>query len=184
MAKPWVKIMLLLGFLFVACGSPTPTDVYRTVTEPTLRPGDAVPRPTGPVVLSLTGKIGQTNVDDRLDFDLATLEQLGLVEYEVDDPLLKTMTPRGVLLKNVLDVAKIAPDAKELFASAHNLYTTTIPLDVMKWPIVIATMRNGKRIPAEERGPIEIVFPNRHYNIDEVTYNKMWVWQLESFDVR
>lgn len=184
MFKPWTKIVVLLGWLLVACGSPNPADVYRTVTEPTLRPGDTVPVPTGPVVLSLTGKIGLTNVDNRLDFDLATLERLGLVEYQVDDPLLKAMSPRGVLLKNVLDVAKIAPDAKELFASARNQYTTTIPLDIMKWPVVIATMRDGQRISMEERGPIEIVFPNRSYEIDPVIYDKMWVWQLESLNVQ
>ena len=57
------------------------------VTRATLRPGDAVPAPLGPVVLTVTGAIGTTNVGDTLQFDMDTLERLGLSEYRVDDRL-------------------------------------------------------------------------------------------------
>lgn len=44
------------------------------------------------MVLSLTGNIGATNGPGRLDFDMATLEKLGLIEFTVDDPYLKRAT--------------------------------------------------------------------------------------------
>lgn len=178
-------LFLLLVFILSACGAGESASSYTIVTPGTLKPGDVVPAPTGPVVLSLTGKIGVTNVNDRLDFDLPTLERLGLIAYRVDDPDLKREAEyQGVLLKQVLDVAKIAPEAKELWADALDDYKTSIPLEVNKWPVMIATLRDGAPIPKVDKGPLEIVFPNRSYPIPAEPYNRMWVWQLTSLDVR
>ncbi len=144
-----------------------------------------MPAPSGPVVLTIKGMIGTRNVDDRLDFDMQTLERLGLVEYEVDDPFLKRVVSyRGPLLRDVLAVAGIAPSATEVFATALNDYKTTIPLEVNTWPVIIATTRDGKPMPVEDDGPLEIVFPSKHFNIDPIVYNQMWVWQLRELVAR
>lgn len=179
-----LAIPFLMLCVFTACWNTAP--IYKTITEPRLSPGNTVPVPTGPVILSISGKIGLTNVGDRLDFDLATLEQIGLIEYQVDDPDMKyTVTHTGVLLEQVLKVAQISPDAKELFTTALDDYKIAIPIDVTtRWPVMIATLRDGQRIPANERGPIEIVFPNKHFSIDPLLYDPMWVWQLRTMEVR
>lgn len=174
-----------LSFLLVACqpGSTDPT--YQVVSQATIKPGDPIPEPVGPTVLTLTGMISNRNVADRLNFDMQTLERVGLIEYEVDDPFLKrSVTYRGPLLRDVLEVAGISASAKELFATALNDYSTTIPLEVNKWPVIIATSRDGKPMPIEDDGPLEIVFPSKHFNIDPVQYNQMWVWQLRELAVR
>lgn len=177
----FVFVSLLL--LLCACQS---SPSYTTIAPATIRPGDSIPRPNGEPLLTLSGKIGVTNNGDRLDLDLETLEKIGLIEYQVDDPELgRTVTMRGVLLKNVLDVAKADPSAKELLALALNEYKSTIPLDVMRWPVMIATWRDGERIPFEDKGPIQICFPNRDYkDIDPMIYNPMWVWHLRELVVK
>jgi hypothetical protein len=178
--------LLVITGLLASCGKPATTNQgYTTVAEGTLKGGDQVPPPTEEVVLSIEGKIQTRNVNNRLDFDLPTLERLGLVTYDVNDPDLKReVTYTGVLLTRVLEVAKLEPDAKTLATTALNDYKVEIPLDVLRWPIMIATMRDGARMTIEEKGPIEIVFPNKSFDITPILTNPMWVWQLRSIQVR
>ena len=57
-----MALAVLLLALASACGAePKATSGYTTITTATLTPNDQVAQPTGPVVLSLTGKIGTTN---------------------------------------------------------------------------------------------------------------------------
>lgn len=178
-------IFLFLLLVFLSGCQQGQQEAYRLIAEPTLKPGDPVPPPSGEVILSITGKIKTTNSEGRLDFDMATLERLGMVEYEVDDPEYKRIVKlRGPLLQSVLDIAQLEADATELVASALNRYKTTIPRDVTRWPVIIATYRDGERLPFEEKGPIQIAFPNRSFNIDPAVYNPMWVWHLREITVR
>jgi hypothetical protein len=39
-------------------------------------------------------------------------------------------------------------------------------------------------MPVEDDGPLEIVFPSKHFNIDPIVYNQMWVWQLRELVAR
>lgn len=180
-----VFCLTCIGFFLIACQSSSTDTVYHVISQPTIKPGDPVPKPTGSPVLTIKGMISTMNGADRLDFDMQTLEQLGLIEYEVDDPFLKrVVTYRGPLLRDALAVAGASVSAKELFAIALNDYQTTIPLEVNKWPVMIATFRDGKPMPIEEDGPLEIVFPSKHFDIDPMKYNQMWVWQLRELVVR
>lgn len=175
--------------LLSACGGTGPAatpQTYTVVSEATIKPGDAVPPPTDPVVLSLTGQIGQTNVEGRLDFDMKTLEQLGVIEFKVNDPYLKALTTyRGVLLQDVVKVARVPDDVTMVNAIALNDYEAIGSLtEMLQWPVMIATFRNGERMPVAEKGPMEIIFPYDDYPIDRVKYDSLWVWQLRSLDFR
>ena len=81
-----IALAMLLLALVSACGAEPKATGFTTITPATLTSNDQIAQPTGPVVLSLTGKIGTTNGPDRLDFDMETLEKLGLIEFTVDDP--------------------------------------------------------------------------------------------------
>src|SRR5262245_25954864 len=100
-----IAIGILLLTLLSACGTQPYTEAgFTTVTAGTIAPNDTIAPPSGPVVLSLTGKIGATNAAGRLDLDMDTLERVGLIEFAVDDPYLKrSVTYQGVLLKSLLD---------------------------------------------------------------------------------
>lgn len=172
--------------LLVACAADDTTGAgYTVVQEATLQPGAPVPAPQEAVVLSLTGQITNTNVADGLDFDMATLEQLRLVEYVVDDPHTnRTATYQGVLLEDVLAVAGLSGEASELNAIALNDYRIAIPLDVTRWPVMIATREDGERMPVVNKGPIKVVFPANDFSIPAEPYNSMWVWQLRTIEVQ
>jgi hypothetical protein len=185
------KLVIIGVFLCVclsACGtaSNSTTPGYTTISAGTLTPNDSIAAPSGPIVLSLSGKIGVTNTANRLDLDMETLEQLGVVEFTVGDPYLKRpVTYQGVLLKRLLEVARVAQDATTLHTIALNDYATDVPIEpVNTWPVMLATKRDGQRMPVSDKGPIEIVFPYNTFPIDPVVYDPMWVWQLRSIEVR
>lgn len=47
---------------------------------------EKLPAPTGKPVLTISGKIGNTNVGDKAVFDLAMLEKLGMKTVETTTP--------------------------------------------------------------------------------------------------
>ncbi len=181
--RAWTIIMCLI---LAACGIAPARDAgYTLIHAGSIQPGDILPPPAGTVLLTLTGKIGVTNVADRLEFDMETLEQIGLVEYTVDDPhLVKTVTYRGVLLEQLLAVAQVPPDATMLWATAVDDYQTLIPLSVLQWPVMVATMRDGERMSLATKGPLQIAFPYNTFEIDPIVHDPMWVWHLAALEVR
>lgn len=185
------KLLIISIFVCLclsACGaaSNSANPGFTIITAGTLSPSESIAAPSGPVVLSLSGKIGVTNAADRLDFDMETLERLGVVEFTVDDPFLKrSITYQGVLLRRLLEVARVPQEATTLHTIALNDYATDVPIEpISAWPVMLATKRDGQRMPVSDKGPIEIVFPYNSFEIDPVAYDPMWVWQLRSIEVR
>jgi hypothetical protein len=193
METPGMKIsrslyyLLFLSVLLAACGKAAPAAVYTTVSEAAVKPGDAVPAPEGEVVLTMDGKIGQTNADRTLQFDMATLESLGLVQYDVDDPFAKkNIVYTGVLLSELLKVAQVAPDATTLTLTALDDYSTDMKIaDANRWPVILATRADGEYMPVDKSGPLISVFPfNDFPEIDHVTYDAQWLWSLSAITVK
>src|SRR5688500_13278502 len=93
-------VSLMLLAMLAGCAATTASDdVYTVVTEGELSAGDDIPNPTDDVVLSVTGKIGNPNVGNTIQMDMATLESVGLVDYALTDPFDKVpVTFRGVLM--------------------------------------------------------------------------------------
>jgi hypothetical protein len=157
------------------------------VAPATLAPGEPVPVPVGPPVLTLSGRIGTTNVGDTLQFDLATLERLGLVGYRVDDRLAegRVASFRGVLLERVLAMA--APDrgTTRLQAHALNDYEVSIPLgDVRSYPVLVASSIDGARMPVDKYGPIRVMYPYGAYGLKPPVADEKLIWQLDRIEVR
>jgi len=176
--------IVLFVFLIVssACSE---SQEFDTLSEASINPGDDIPPPTGPVVLTVSGNIASTNADGAIDFDMNTLEQLGLVGYEVEDPWLQqTVTYSGVLLSDLLEVVNASDTLTEVFAVALDGYAVPIPLKEFEdWPVLIATQSNGSYMSIENSGPTRIIFPyDRHNNITEA--RNMSVWNLEAIEVR
>ncbi len=179
--------LLVLIPILAACGRPTASTTYQTVSEGTLKPGDAVPAPKGDVLLTVDGKISQTNAGDTLQFDIATLESIGTVEYRVDDPFIKkNILYAGVLLSRLLDVAGAAPDATTLTLRALDDYSTDMKIsDADKWPVLVATRADGAFMTVDNNGPLISVFPfNDFPEIDHLTYDAQWLWSLSGITVK
>lgn len=182
--RQFLNSLVLAGSLTACQPAPAPAPVT-SIRPRTLGQTPPVPPPQSPVVLSVTGRIAVTNRANRLDLDLATLEQLALSAYTTYDAgIRRRATYQGVLLADVLALAGISVDATTLQASALNDYVTDIPLTALQWPVMLATFRDGQRMTIAEKGPIEIVFPADTFAIDPAVWDPKWVWMLRTLDVR
>ena len=187
------KILTIAALLIFAVGCSTntsqdvePADVYTVISEAEISTGDNVPAPIEDVVLIISGAISNTNVDETLQFDMDTLELLGVIEYSVDDQQAEgeVVTFQGVLLSDVLEIAGITEDATNLQTIALNDYSIDIPVsDAYDYPVMIATSVNGERMSVERYGPTRVVYPYESYDLDPVTFDPRWIWQLSEIVV-
>lgn len=180
-----ILVIALAVLVLAGCGSGADEPIYEVVSEGDISPGDEVPPPEGEVVLVVTGRIGETNVEDTLAFDMETLEDIGLVRYEVSDPWLQERVAyTGVLLSDLLRVAGADQAASEVNALALDGYSAPIPFAEMdKWPVLLATRAAGSYMDIENSGPTRIIFP--YDLIDDITEARnMSVWNMEILEVR
>lgn len=183
-------VFVLLSFVLVACGTDSRvdeiSDAYTVLSEAEIVVGDAVPVPSSDVVLTISGAINNTNVDDSLQFDIETLEQLSVVEYSVDDQQAEgeVVTFQGVLLSDILALAGISDNTTNLNTIALNDYAIDIPLsDALDYPVLVATSVNGERMSIERYGPTRIIYPYESFDLDPVIYDPRWIWQLNEIVV-
>lgn len=155
-----------------------------TVSPATLGAGQPVPAPAGEQVLRLQGRIGTTNVDGGLALDLATLERLGLVSFEVYEPFQKRrMGFQGIALAKVLDLARLDPAVPKLHMVALDDYTVDLTVaDARREGVMLATRAgDGSPLRVEDGGPIRIVFlDGTPGGGDEGN----WIWSLARLEAQ
>lgn len=176
-------ILVAAILLLAACGGSNAA--YETVREGTLAAGDAVPAPTGEVILTITGDISNTNQGDTLAFDMETLESLELVRYTVADPWQQMeVAYTGVLLADLLAVAGAGEGATAVNVIALNDYAYEVPIsETDEWPVLVATQSNGEYMTIENTGPTRIIFPYDTYD-DISAARNMSVWNIGSMEVK
>jgi len=164
-----------LLLILTACGSgapATPTQVYRVISEVPAQ--SALPLPTGEIILTITGKIGRSNIPGtpkKVALDLAGLESLGMVEYKVLDKQGEGREAmfQGVLLQTLLMAVQTLPDATTLTFVARDDYHIDIPIsDPQAYPILVATRIEGQPLALDQRGPARIIYPYGYFPFDEV----------------
>lgn len=161
-----------------------PSTFYDVVSEAEIMPGDPVPAPTGRVVLTLRG-VANTNVGRTLQFDLATLEKLGVVSYSVFDRQAegREVSFSGPLMKSVLDIA--GATGTTLHCIALNDYAVDVPAsDAAELPLLLATRADGKKMSVAHYGPTRLIYPTEGFDLDETVYDPRWIWQLKTIVVR
>jgi len=144
---------------------------------------DPLGNPTGPIVLTVTGAISETNAAGKAEFDQAMLDALGTdeittsTEWTDGEP-----TWRGVRFSKVLDA--VGATGTSIVATALNDYSGEIGMDVIRdYPVLLATHLNGEPLAAD-KAPIWIIYP-----IDDNPEllerdDLLWAWQLATVDVR
>ena len=180
-------VAFLAGCSAGSTGAPSATESaasYAVVSAATLAPGDVIPSPTGPVILTVTGTV--SGATQAVPFDLATLESLGLVEYSVNDDVAEGRTAmfRGVLLDRLLAVVGMG-DGTTLHMVALNDYAVDIPAtDAGAFPVLLATSVDGARMPIDKYGPIRVIYPTDDDALDPTVYDPRRIWQLKSIEVQ
>jgi len=145
----------------------------------------ALSTPTGKVVLTIAGKISETNSPQGAQFDMAMLEKLPQHSFTTLTPWdKKPIQFTGPLLREVL--ATVKAKGSVITAMALNDYQTSIPVeDAMKYNMVIAHKMNGQAIAVKTKGPLFIVYPfDAKPELRSATYYERSPWQLKSLTLK
>ncbi|MHB2169287.1 putative pterin-binding protein [Alsobacter sp. R-9] len=145
----------------------------------------ALDRPSGQVLLTVSGAITNTNDGDRAVFDRAMLERLGLARLRTTTPWTDGVVEfEGVPVKALLDAVGIK--GRRLKAMAINDYS--VELDATEFdriPALLAMRMNGVQLRVRDKGPIWIVYPYEELpSFREEANNHKWIWQLKSIVVQ
>ena len=148
-------------------------------------PAWALDAPQGRVILTVSGKIGQTNRDGKAVFDLAMLQKLPQHTFTTRTPWYPdAVTFTGPLLRDVLAAAGSKGNA--ITAVALNDYKTEIPMDdVHRHEVIVARLMNNRPMPVREKGPLFIIYPfdTKAELRTELYYNRA-AWQLNALRIR
>jgi hypothetical protein len=148
-------------------------------------PASALEPAEGPVVLTVTGAITQTNAEGAAKLDLALLSAMGSVVVETTTIWTDgVQTFEGVELATLL--AALGAEGTVLRAIAHNDYAVDIPVsDAVAGGPVVAYLRNGAAMSMRDKGPLWVVYPydtSPEYQ-SELIYSRS-IWQLDRIEVQ
>ena len=144
----------------------------------------ALDRPKGRVVLTVSGRIGQRNADRVAAFDMDMLAALPQHSFLTRTPwYAEARKFTGPLLRDVL--AAVEAQGKQLRAIALNDYKVDLPAgDAQKFPVVLARLMDDKPMSVREKGPLFLIYP---FDSDETLRNERYysrsAWQLKALDV-
>lgn len=144
----------------------------------------ALEAPQGPVLLTVTGHIANTNVGDEARFDRRML--LALTQRDT-----ATHTPwhdgqvvfSGPLGRAVLEA--VGARGTQLRVTALNDYASTIPVaDFYDHDVILAMAADGKRLKIRDQGPLFVIYPfdEEPGLLNEEVMTRS-VWQVKQIDV-
>lgn len=155
---------------------------FTTTPSPALEP---LPKPSGPVILVVSGAIKASNSVRGAEFDRDMLDALGLMEISTTTAWTDGVQRfEGVLLRSVLE--RVGADGTTITGIALNDYRAPIPIeDATLYDVLLASRMNGTDMQVRDRGPLWIVYPREeHPELLEPNYNDRWVWQLRELHVQ
>ncbi|NKX40309.1 molybdopterin-dependent oxidoreductase [Rhodobacteraceae bacterium R_SAG2] len=143
-----------------------------------------LPAPQEDVVLTVSGPLEVTNVENTAQFDMEMLQSLDNTTFET-----RTIWTEGKHLFEGVSLFKLVEhlgiEGESLRATAINDYAVEIPLeDAVEEGPIIAYKMDGEVMSLRDKGPLWIVYPfdnNPNYNT-EVTYARS-IWQLDRIEV-
>ena len=141
-------------------------------------------RPSGPVVLSVTGRVRMPNVGERADFDMPMLEALPQTSFATRTPWFAQ--PRrftGPLLRDVLSAA--GAQGTKLRLVALNDYRVDMPYeDSQRHDVIVARLLDSQPMGVRDKGPLFVIYPfDSQPDLKSAIYYSRSAWQLRSIDV-
>jgi hypothetical protein len=140
--------------------------------------------PAGDVILTVTGKVTNTNADGAAGFDFAMLEALAGRRATMETPWTTGATTfDGPLLAAVLEAA--GGHGKRLLVKALNDYSAEIPIeDATGYETILALRMNGAPMSVRDKGPLFLIYPfDKNPEIYNEKYFSRSVWQIREIEV-
>jgi hypothetical protein len=150
-----------------------------------MAPALALDAATGPVVLTVYGRVRKPNAGSAAKFDMAMLEQLPQHSFVTSTPWYST--PRkftGPLLRDVLDACGAM--GSNLRATALNDYRVDLPFeDTQRFDVLLARLLDDKPMAVRDKGPLFIIYPfDSSAELRTTVYFSRSAWQLKSLEVQ
>lgn len=145
----------------------------------------SLPRPADTPILTVTGKISQTNDGGRAVLDRAMLEALGTDGFVTQTPWYKRPVRfDGVRLSRLMSA--VGAQGDRVLALALNDYSSELPIaDFAKYGTLLALKRDGQYMPVTDKGPLFIVYPfDSDPQLQQDKFYMRSVWQVSALDVR
>ncbi|NLQ17200.1 hypothetical protein HGG82_06115 [Marinomonas sp. M1K-6] len=140
---------------------------------------EALPSPSGRVLLTVSGAIQQTNAGEEAHFDMAMLQALPQHTVTTHNPWAKGLhTYRGFSAVDLL--ARLESQGTRLQVTALNQYMTEIPLeDFTEQGAIFATHQDGKPMSLRNLGPIMVIYPfDQHEELKSEVFYGRSIWQI------
>ncbi|MCB5199595.1 molybdopterin-dependent oxidoreductase [Loktanella sp. TSTF-M6] len=143
-----------------------------------------IPAPQGDVLLTITGNIQMTNVDDQLQLDRDALMALEAATFETSTIWTEGVHSfQGVSLATLMEALGVTEGT--IIATAINDYAVEIPVsDAVEGGGMVAYLMDDAEMRVRDKGPLWVVYP---YDSDpayrtEVIYSRS-IWQLDRLEV-
>lgn len=148
-------------------------------------PVRALEKASGPVVLTISGRVLMPNDGKAAHFDMAMLERLPQQSFVTRTPWYAE--PRkftGPLLRDVL--ARAGAKGSTMRAVALNDYWVEIPFDdALRHDMIVARLLDDKPMAVRDKGPLFVIYPfDARPELRTPVYFSRSAWQLRSIEVR
>jgi hypothetical protein len=144
----------------------------------------ALDKPTGPVVLTVRGRVRRPNVGDTAHFDMEMLEQLPQLSFVTRTPWYTDARKfTGPLLRDVLSAC--GAQGSTLRALALNDYRVDMPFeDSQRFDVIVARLLDDKPMAVRDKGPLFIIYPfDSNPQLRSTVYFSRSAWQLKTLEV-
>jgi hypothetical protein len=147
-------------------------------------PAHALQPPTGPVVLTVGGRVRMPNEGGNAQFDMTMLEALPQTSFTTRTPWY-TQARRftGPLLRDVLSAAGAQGTLIRL--TALNDYRVDMPFDdAQRHDVIVARLLDDKPMAVRDKGPLFVIYPfDSRPELRGAVYYSRSAWQLRKIDV-
>ncbi len=173
----WFKKVNLAVFAF--------TFLFPLVLSLTSADADDLLPPTGKILLTVTGNIGNTTDGTQAQFDRAGLEALGMQTLDTNIACVEGVQHfEGILFSSLLNA--VAANGNIIKATALDDYSVEIPMsDIESYHVILAMKWNGKTMRVRDKGPIWVIYPiDQHPELSSEVYGGRSIWQLVTLTVQ
>lgn len=138
---------------------------------------NALPPPTGKVLLVVKGAIARTNVGAEAHLDRERLEAIGITKIVTRTPWTDGDAEfEGVLARDLLQA--LGATGTKARAIAANDYEVTLPLaDFRMYDVLLALSINGEVMTLRTKGPIWVIYPENN-DLRQMERSERMIWQL------